>query len=169
MARLVKIFERIEDILNYVSQVCCLLMMFAVTLQVIMRKIFNYSLVGVYTGVELLMVIIVFLSLSYTQRVGAHIRMEFLIMRLRGTVRKIAEAILLFLALIGFSILAWQSVINAVKAFVTGDYEAGIVQFPLWPSKGAVALGAVIICVRFAIDIVCCFVKEDYHLLETQH
>jgi C4-dicarboxylate transporter DctQ subunit len=153
MSRFQRLIENIEVAFNYLSQACCLLIMFAVTLQVVLRYVFNFSLAGIYTGVELLMIIVVFLSLAYTQQTGGHIRMELIISRLRGNVRHITEALLSFLALFGFAILTWQGGKYALIAFMIGDYEAGLVQFPLWPSKTAVFAGSLLLCLRFTIDI----------------
>ena len=62
-----KIQKRIELLLTYLSAAIILLLMTYVLMEVIMRYVFNSPLPGHLEGAELLLPMIVFFAISYTQ------------------------------------------------------------------------------------------------------
>jgi C4-dicarboxylate transporter DctM subunit len=47
----------------------------------------------------------------------------------------------------------WQSALSAWEAWVTGDHEMGLVEYPYWPAKSVMTLGIALLVLRFARDI----------------
>jgi tripartite ATP-independent transporter DctM subunit len=89
-----------------------------------------------------------------------------LIDRLKGIPRYTFEMSTLFMALIAFIILGWESGKSAWEAWVTGDHDMGLIEYPYWPAKTIMAIGIVLLCLRLITDIKKYFVdiKSDTRL-----
>jgi TRAP-type C4-dicarboxylate transport system permease small subunit len=143
----------IETALNVIGVVFILILMFFTASEIIARYIFTWPIPGYVEDVELIMAAIVFLGIGYTQRVGAHIRMDMVVTRLKGRFYHIAEALSLLLALIGFGIICISSFYFTMDAYQVGDVTEYLYT-PTWPSKLCVPLGSFFLCTRFIIQII---------------
>ena len=74
-----KIQQRIELLLTYLSAAIILLLMTYVLMEVIMRYVFNSPLPGHLEGAELLLPMIVFFAISYTQAKNDHVGMSLIV------------------------------------------------------------------------------------------
>jgi C4-dicarboxylate transporter DctQ subunit len=144
---------RIETILNVVGVVFILILMLFTASEIVGRYVFTYPIPGYVEDVELIMAAIVFLGIGYTQRVGAHIRMDIVITRIKGRFYYIAEAISLLLGLIGFGIICISSFQSTLDAYQVGDVTEYLYT-PTWPSKLCVPVGSFFLCIRFIIQII---------------
>ena len=117
-----------------IGVVFILILMFFTASEIIARYIFTWPIPGYVEDVELIMAAIVFLGIGYTQRVGAHIRMDMVVTRLNGRFYHIAEALSLLLGLIGFGIICVSSFLFTVDAYQVGDVTEYLYT-PTWPSK----------------------------------
>jgi TRAP-type C4-dicarboxylate transport system permease small subunit len=143
----------IETVLNVIGVVFILILMFFTASEIIARYIFIWPIPGYVEDVELIMAAIVFLGIGYTQRVGAHIRMDMVITRIKGRFYHIAEALSLLLALIGFGIICIFSFKFTLDAYQVGDVTEYLYT-PTWPSKMCVPLGSFFLCTRLIIQII---------------
>ena len=147
-------FSKIEDIVTGTGAIICSLVIFWIVVAVFSRSFFNYPLQGVYEFIALLMIPIVFLPLSYTQRFKGHIRVDFLISRLRGRAYTVMEIVMTLLALIAFFIVTTQIIKHAISLWQVGESESGAFYVPIWPFYIPAALGGILLIVRFFIDTV---------------
>jgi C4-dicarboxylate transporter DctQ subunit len=143
----------IETILNVIGVIFILILMLFTASEIIARYVFTSPIPGYVEDVELIMAAIVFLGIGYTQRVGAHIRMDMVITRIKGRFYHIAEALCLLLALIGFGIICVSSFNFTLDAYQLGDVTEYLYT-PTWPSKLCVPLGSFFLCTRFIIQII---------------
>ena len=143
----------IETALNVIGVVFILILMFFTASEIIARYAFNCPIPGYVEDVELIMAAIVFLGIGYTQKVGAHIRMDMIITKITGRFYHIAEAISLLLGLFGFGIILIFSFKFTVDAYQVGDVTEYLYT-PTWPSKLCVPLGSLFLCTRFIIQII---------------
>ena len=143
----------IETVLNVIGVIFILILMLFTASEIIARYIFTSPIPGYVEDVELIMAAIVFLGIGYTQRVGAHIRMDMVITRIKGRFYHIAEALCLLLALIGFGIICISSFNFTLDAYQFGDVTEYLYT-PTWPSKLCVPLGSFFLCTRFIIQII---------------
>lgn len=116
---------------------------------------------GVYEATEALMVLVIFLSLGYLQLGSGNIAVDIVTSRLHGTARVIQVAAAELLAAVFFSLLAWQAWALAIDSWNIDEYSAGLVRFPLYPAKFALALGATL--------TVCCCIARLIHVREVAH
>jgi len=152
-AKLEKIQIPVESFFNGVAASIIVFMMGLTTVDVALRYLFNSPIPGVYTLCEMLIVGIVYLAIAYVQQHKSHIRVDIFIDRIEGPPRISFELATLILALVSFSLMAWQSGLLAWDAWVTGDYEMGLIEYPFWPTKSVMTLGLVLLCLRFVTDI----------------
>ncbi len=152
-AKLEKIQLSVESFFNGVAAAIVVFMMGLTTVDVVLRYLFNSPIAGVYTLCEMLIVGIVYLAIAYVQQQKSHVRVDIFIDHLHGSPRIAFELSTLILALVSFSIMAWQCGLLAWDAWVTGDYEMGLIEYPFWPPKSAMTLGIILLCLRFVTDI----------------
>lgn len=74
-----RINRYLNRIANIISAIVIFIMMFYITADVLGRDIFSRPIPGTYEVSEMLMVLVVFLGLAYTQAMGGHIRTEVLL------------------------------------------------------------------------------------------
>jgi TRAP-type C4-dicarboxylate transport system permease small subunit len=118
------------------------------------RYLFNSPVPMTYEVGSFLMVFVVFLGLAYTQKMGAHIRVEFFTLHLSARVRAILDILASGLGLLLYLTIVYQSFIWAWASWQVGDYVSGLINIPRWPSQFVVPLGAALLCLQFLADIV---------------
>jgi C4-dicarboxylate transporter DctQ subunit len=143
----------IDTALNIIGVIFILILMLFTASEIIARYLFNTPIPGHVEDVELIMAAIVFLGIGYTQRVGAHIRMDMVIARIRGRFYHISEALSLLLGLIGYGIIFVFSLKFTIDAYQLGDVTEYLYT-PTWPSKLCVPVGCFFLCTRFIIQII---------------
>ena len=143
----------VEKVFNGFSATVIGVMMFLTTADVVLRYIFNSPLPGVYILCEMLMIGAVYPAAAYVQQQKGHVRVDVFIDRIKGIPRSTLELSTLFLALLSFGLVCWQGERLAWEAWITGDHEMGLMEYPYWPAKTVMTLGIGLLCVRLATDI----------------
>ncbi len=138
---------------NLLSAFCVLILMVLVIADIFGRYLFNSPVPMTYEVGSFLMVFVVFLGLAYTQRMGAHIRVEFFTLRLPARVRAVLDVVASGLGLLLYTIIVYQSTIWAWKSWQVGDYVSGLINIPRWPSQFMVPLGAALLSLQFLADV----------------
>lgn len=129
------------------------LLMMLGTAQIVLRTVFNSPIAGYIDLVELSMAGMAFLGAAYCQRLGAHIRMELLVGRLKGRGLWAFEIFGLLVALIVIGVLMWYSWGHFMRAWELGDSTIDA-EFPVWPSKLLVPVAFALWMVRLFIQLV---------------
>jgi C4-dicarboxylate transporter DctQ subunit len=148
------IVSDVEDWLNLASVFIIMFLMFFASAEIIGRYLFNFPIPGHVEIVELIMAGVVFFGIAYTQRVDGHVRMELFVTRvLRGRSYHIAEAITTALSLFVYLFILIYTFKAALFSLKVGDTTAYL-YWPTWPSKFAIPLGSLFLCLRFVIEII---------------
>ena len=103
VAGAIRLQDRFEEWLCYVSALAVAVMMVITTLEVIARAAFNQSMPGSYEYVSLLFVYLIYLGLAYSQRRDSHITIGLLYDHLPRKARQISQGIFLLAAFVFFS------------------------------------------------------------------
>lgn len=143
----------LEYALLCVSIFVILFVMFFVCAEVLMRYAFNSPIPGHLEGSELLMPMIVFLALSYTQSTNGHVGMDLVLEALSPKARRMATIGTLFVAMIVCSVLAYFSAKNAYQLWDYNDVTMTPPYIPTWPSAAAIPLGYALISIRMYVQI----------------
>ena len=145
--------EKIATFLNYCAMVSIALSILLTTADATLRYGFSSGIPGSYHLSEFLLVAMIALPLARCQMIRSHIRIDILIRHIHGRALHIIEFITLVLAFILFALAAYTTGENAVIAFVKGDFERGIINYPLWPAKSFVPIGIGVFCLTLLVDI----------------
>lgn len=151
------VIGRALRVLEYVllcgSILVVLFVMVFVGAEVLMRYVFNAPIPGHLEGSELLMPIIVFLALSYTQATRGHVGMDLVLEALSPKARRYADIGTLFAAMMICAVLAYFGAKNAYQLWDYNDVTMTPPYFPTWPSAAAIPLGYTLISLRMYVQI----------------
>jgi TRAP-type C4-dicarboxylate transport system permease small subunit len=128
-------------------------MMFHITADVFGRDIFSKPIPGAYEISEMLMVLVVFLGLAYTQADGGHIRVELVLRFFPVRGRIIAEIFAHFVFLVVFAFFVWEGARQALISWHEREFLAGLINVPRYPARWAIPVGAFLVCLQLAFDI----------------
>jgi C4-dicarboxylate transporter, DctQ subunit len=143
---------RIEKLTALISGLGIFALMLVGVAHVLGRKFFDMPIFGYIDIVEIMMAFMVFLAISYTERLGGHIRMELFVGMLRGRWLALFELVGVLLGLAVVGILLVYSWDHAMRAFYLGDSTIDA-QIPLWPSKIVVPISLGILFVRLLVSL----------------
>ncbi|MCB1380955.1 MAG: TRAP transporter small permease, partial [Alphaproteobacteria bacterium] len=145
-----------------VAGVVTFLIMWVIDVNAVTRKVLNAPLPA---GVELtqaLLPVAIMLPFAWALASDNHVSSEFLTSRLSPRSRRYLRA---FWMLVGFMLFAavtygtWQ---YAMRSYRMGEQAWGAtLRFPIWPSKMAVSLGTLLVCLQFGVEAVARLIGVD--------
>jgi len=121
---------------------------------VVGTEFFGAPVLGTLEFTESTMVLIVFGALAFAQERRAHIRVELLYGHAGARGKSFMEAVTHIVAFIFFALVAWQGLGELLYSWEMKEATMGSVRFPLYPARFFLLLGAVLLLLRLAIDIV---------------
>ncbi len=121
------------------------------------RNFANAPLPGYVDWIEQAMPLIAFVGVSYTQRLGGHIRMDIVIGHLRGRALWLVELISTLMMLALMLLLVYGTFSHFLRAF---DMNAPLwsrdssmdIGIPLWPGKLIVPIGFSVLSLRLVLQ-----------------
>jgi TRAP-type C4-dicarboxylate transport system permease small subunit len=152
----------LETVLLCGSVLVILFVMFFVGAEVVMRYAFNSPIPGHLEGSELLMPIIVFLAISYTQSTRGHVGMDLVLDMLSPGARRYAEMGTLLVSIFVCSVLAYFSYKNAVQLWAYDDVTMTPPYFKTWPAAAAIPLGYGLISMRMFLQVLNLYDPDRY-------
>ncbi|MEZ5816557.1 MAG: TRAP transporter small permease [Hyphomicrobiaceae bacterium] len=145
-------FFAVEKAMALISAICIFGLMFVGVWQVLARKLFNAPIYGYIDIVEIAMTTFAFIAISYTERLGGHVRMEILASRMRGRFLWLTEVIGVLIGLFVVATLAYYSYTHFLRAWDSGDSTMDL-ELPWWPSKLLVTVALVLLFIRLLISL----------------
>jgi len=143
---------RIDTGVNFIGAMLIAFVMFMSAGGIITRYFFNKPIYGKVEITELIMAAIVFFGVAYTQKVGGHVRMSFVIEKfIKGRAYHSVEAFTLLVSLFTFIILTVTTLDSAIYDLKFHGITPNL-YLPVWPSKMAVPVGCFFLCIRLAIQ-----------------
>ena len=142
----------LESGLNLGAGILIFALMLLGVAQIVLRTVFDAPIFGYIDVVEVSMVGFAVLSIAYVQRVGAHVRMEILVSRLRGRWLWLTEMLGTALAAFIVGVLipyAWR---HFERAFEFGDSTIDI-ELATWPAKLVVPVALSVLLVRLLVQL----------------
>ena len=160
------ILARVENVTAAVSGLVVFFLMLLAISNIAMRKLSDFFLwlspatkpdwiapiFGYIDIVELSMILFAVLSISYTQRLGGHVRMELLLNRLSGRAFWFAEVLTTLIALMIIAVLMRYSINFAMDALQIGDSTIDA-EFSTWPAKMVVPVAFAILLLRLSLQL----------------
>lgn len=128
-------------------------MMAFVSAEVVMRYGFNSPIPGHLELSELLLLAIVFLAVSYTQRTHGHVGMDLVLDAMSPGLRRRATVLNLAVSIVVCAIIAWFSAKNALQLWEYDDVTMTEPYFRTWPWASTIALGYGLLCLRMIAQL----------------
>ena len=138
----------LDSIAKYVSltlAVCAAsviaLIMFLTAADVIKRYFTGASIPGTAEFSEVFLVAAVYFGLAFAMRVGAHVGVDLVVMKMSG---RAAKAIQIVGYSIGIGVLLWmfvETIGTAVHSISVNEFRYGLIRVPVWPAKVAIPIG----------------------------
>lgn len=153
LTRIEKSVHFIGNIFTGVGGVLFMCLMFLGAGDVIGRYLFNKPIMGTMEASEIMMAGIVLLAWAYTQRTGGHVRVNLFVNRYPPRFQAIASFCTLFLSLILFSAIVWQSTLITLK-FIGEDRVFQTLPGPSAPYHFFVPIGAFFLCLEFIFQLI---------------
>ena len=124
---------------------------------VIGTNVFNWPVPGTLEFTESTMVLIVFGALAFTQEQRGHIRVEILHGLFSPRVQSFLDMLTHLVALVFFGLLAWYSFGELSYSWEIGEATMGTIRFPLYPARVLLSVGAVLLILQLALDVIADF------------
>lgn len=150
---------RVESVLNLLGGVTIMMLVLLAVWHVVGRKLFNSPVYGYVDWIQQFMVVFAFFGLSYCQREGGHIRMDIVVMRLKGRTLWFAEwlstlfMLILTVALVYGAWMHFDRSFDLSRPLFSRDSSMDIA-LPLWPAKLIVSLSFGLLSLRLLIQLV---------------
>lgn len=125
------------------------------------RFLFNHPLAGSVEIATEMLVMIVFLAITYVQVHKRHIRLEFLMERISPQAQNRLNFLTEFFVLGTASFLAWRCILKAEYSWRIGETAAGIVPIPYAPARTIVAIGFTLFAITVFLQICDRFRKKS--------
>jgi C4-dicarboxylate transporter DctQ subunit len=144
---------RLETALAGVAALAIFAIMLFGVLQVTLRVIWKFPIPGYIDYVEQLMVLAAFVAIAHAERLGAHIRMDYLPALLRGRGQQALELLLLLIALLTISFLTYATWFSFLRALQLGDSTMDV-ELKVWPGKLVLVLSLALLWMRIALSAI---------------
>jgi TRAP-type C4-dicarboxylate transport system permease small subunit len=172
--RLLKALGAVEKIASTIAATFMFVIMLIVFADVVMRYGFNRPFAWAYDLIALyLMAGVFFLVLSDAHEKRAHVSVDILQQKFPPALARLSEIATCVVGITVFSLIAWLGWQRAVDSFNANDVMAGAIAWPMWPSIGLVPLGAGLITLRLALQLVAHVASlatgRDYIALPASH
>lgn len=137
-----------------ISGISMLLMMIAGALDIIGTNVFAWPIPATFEFMTTMMVVVVFFALSLAQARKAHLRVEVIYQHMPRAVQFLVDIFQYAMTAVFFALIAYFGWLAAGLGFAQGEYASGIVNFPIWPARFAMAIGATLMTIQCLIDLV---------------
>jgi TRAP-type C4-dicarboxylate transport system permease small subunit len=152
--RLYRAYGRLVTWFAVVAGTVTFAIMWLIDANVFMRKLFNAPVQGSFELTEAGLVLIVFLTLAYTQYKRGHIRVTIVTRHLPIGLQ---HGLYIFVLIVGALFFAWctyAAYTNAIRSYGMNEQEWGVIQVPIWPLKSAIVVGTALISIQYLMDAI---------------
>jgi TRAP-type C4-dicarboxylate transport system permease small subunit len=129
-------------------------LMAGISADVARRYFVGSSILGMLEVSETLMVLMVFLGMSYAEHTRTHVRMTLLTNRLPPRISATLRLVAFLVSTWVIGWMAWQTSMRARSSIEMGEFGMGVLQLPLWPARAAIAIGLLAATVQLIMRVV---------------
>ena len=143
--------HRWESRLNLLAGIIVLLIVLFSVINIIGRGFFNQPFNAYFDLMGQSVPLIAFLGISYCQREGGHIRMDLLLIRLRGRMLWLFEFISSLFSIFIITTLAYGAYLHTSRSYMLGDSTEDI-NLTIWPFKAVIAVMFGVLVLRLVLQ-----------------
>ena len=153
MMSFAKWYKKVYVAFAALASVSLAIMIISTTSDTTLRYAINFPIPGVFELNEVLLVVLVYLGITWTQSERGHTRVVMVMrkMPIRWAIKM--DIICWIICFLFLGILGLQSGKEALRSFQIHEFRWGSVQMPIWWAKALVPLGCWLTCIQLLIDI----------------
>lgn len=152
MIRISRTAKQIMDKVNFVLAFICgalvFFYMFLVGANITGRYLFNHPVDGTLEIGQLVLASVIFFTLAYTQKEGAHIRVIAVLKTLPQKWQDGFETAILAIGFLVMVLMAWRALPFALESFRMREVHMSV-DVPIWPTKFIFFIGWCILGLQF--------------------
>ena len=133
-------------VLCYIASVILFAMMCLTVADILMRKFLNHPILGIVELTELMMVVIVFFTLGFTEMKDAHIKVDVFTNKLKRPTRALLDVVTQFLACLLFAFMTVSVLGHAISMQRVGEVTQDL-WIPKYPFLYLTALGCAVLSI----------------------
>lgn len=142
--------------------ICTFVIMLLVCVNAFARKAFNVPVPATVEIVQAMLVAIIMLPFAYTQIRREHVSTIFFTQKLPHNVRRWLRVFWLIVGAIVFIMVAYSTLQYGLRSYNMNELTWGsTIQFPVWPSKVVVSVGALLLVIQFLLDALHAILIDD--------
>lgn len=156
MKTLTRISNRLCNIVSYFSMAACVAIMCLMTIDVIMRHLFNNPITGAFEITTMILTILVFSSWSYIQTVHGHVHVTMFLGFMPTKVRFLFFGLTSLLSTIIIGIATYASYQHIFRLYEEGT-STGTLLIPHWPFMVLECIALFLFTIVLLIDTIKAF------------
>jgi TRAP-type transport system small permease protein len=151
---MLRLLNKLDQLFVYIASLALFIMMVLIFTNVITRYFFDKPIAGVieFTG-EYLMVFVVFLAMSFTQKEGGHVKVTILERILPEKGKFILDLLVKILSASIFLILTYTSFLLFTRHLNQDIRSISSVAYPLAPAVFVISLGSFVMFIRLILSL----------------
>ncbi|MFQ5841932.1 MAG: TRAP transporter small permease subunit, partial [Thermodesulfobacteriota bacterium] len=143
--------------LDRIASIILFFMMLLTIADVFLRKVFSKSILGTVEVTEFMMVIVVFFSLTQTEILNRHVKVDLLMSRLGQRTQGLIDMITQLVCFLLLGGITWSTLVYSAKMKAAGEVSQDL-WIPVYPFVYIVAVGcallSLILLVKFFIALI---------------
>ena len=147
----------------FLAGISMVLMMGVGTLDILGTNLFGLPIPAAYEFITTMIVVVVFFAVAHAQTQRAHIRVEILVDRLPPPLRFAADAFQDIVSALFYALISYFGWLSALRSFSEGEYASGLINFPIWPARFGLAIGATLMVLQCINGLALNFRRRDLH------
>jgi TRAP-type transport system small permease protein len=151
---MLRLLNKLDQLFVYIASLALFIMMLLIFTNVITRYFFDKPIAGVieFTG-EYLMVFVVFLAMSFTQKEGGHVKVTILERMLPDKGKFILDLLVKILSVSIFLVLTYTSFLLFTRHLNQDIRSISSVAYPLAPAVFVISLGSLVMSLRLILSL----------------
>ncbi|MGM0903582.1 MAG: TRAP transporter small permease [Bacillota bacterium] len=151
---MLRLLNKLDQLFVYIASFALFIMMLLIFTNVITRYFFDKPIAGVieFTG-EYLMVFVVFLAMSFTQKEGGHVKVTILERMLPEKGKFILDLLVKILSVSIFLVLTYTSFLLFTRHLNQDIRSISSVAYPLAPAVFVISLGSFVMSLRLILSL----------------
>ncbi len=160
-----QIFEKalnpVIPVIGSIGSVFIMVAMLLTVADVIGRRFFNSPIYGSYEIGSMILVIVVFSTVTYCQLLKGHVSIDLLVSRLNQKTQYIINIFVYILFLATYSILTWRLFVFAVETFNKNEVKIikETILLPVYPFVFIAAIGCTLLALIIFMHLIMYVVK----------
>jgi len=153
MPKFARLLYRINMAALFVAGLSILAISLLGGVDILSTLIFSRPIHATYEATQTLMVIAVFLGLGMVHLHRSYISVDLGYDLMGRRAQRVSDIVTLLMMIVFYATLSWRGWQSAVHSWEIGEYSSGIVPFPVYPARFALAFGCTLALVCAAADL----------------